>query len=69
MDQLQYTSQLMLCSQLNLAGTVTRCVCEKVAQNVAQSIFFENQWTTFTVKKCRPIICAISVIFTKKYPK
>jgi hypothetical protein len=30
---------------------VTRCVCEKVAQNVAQSISFANVYTNLTVEK------------------
>jgi hypothetical protein len=30
---------------------VTRCVCEKVAQNVAQSITCENKYTTLPRKK------------------
>jgi hypothetical protein len=36
---------------------------KKSPKNVAQSIFFENQYT-FIVDKSSPIICAISVIFT-----
>jgi hypothetical protein len=30
---------------------VTRCVCEKVAQNVDQPIFCENYYRTFTMEK------------------
>jgi hypothetical protein len=48
---------------------VTRCVCKKVAQNVAQSIFLWKLTHTFYLEKSSPIICATSVIFTKKYPK
>jgi hypothetical protein len=41
---------------------VTRFVCEQAAQNIDQSIFCENEYTIFTVKKNYPIFCAISVI-------
>jgi hypothetical protein len=47
----------------------TRCVCEKVTQDVAQSISCENECATFTVETSSPIISAIFVIFTKKLPK
>jgi hypothetical protein len=43
---------------------VTRCVCEKVAQNAAQSVFWKII-ITFTVEKGSPIIYGTSVIFTK----
>jgi hypothetical protein len=41
---------------------VTRWVCEKIAQNVAQPNFCQNQCTTFTVGKSGPKIRATSVI-------
>jgi hypothetical protein len=45
---------------------VTRCVCEKVAQIEAQSIFCENYYMhSFYRGKCSPIIWATSVIFIK----
>jgi hypothetical protein len=40
---------------------VTGCVCEKVAQNVAQSISREIYYTTLILEKSSLIICAISV--------
>jgi hypothetical protein len=43
-----------------------RCVSEKVAQTVVQSIFCENQCITFTDEKSSPIIGAI---FSHKLPK
>jgi hypothetical protein len=43
---------------------VTGCVCEKVAQNIAQSIFCENYYISVTEEKVT-IIWATSVIFTK----
>jgi hypothetical protein len=44
---------------------VTRGVCEKVAQNVAQPIFCQNEYITGTVEKSSPTICATSVVFNK----
>jgi hypothetical protein len=32
------------------AASVTRCVFEKIAQNVAQPVFIQNKCTTFTVE-------------------
>jgi hypothetical protein len=48
---------------------VARCVREKVAQIVAQSIFSENYYSAFTVQKVAPLIWATSVIFTKTYQR
>jgi hypothetical protein len=52
---------------INPNGRVTRCVCEKAAQNIAQSISFESyvMHNFYRAIKSSPIICAISVIFTK----
>jgi hypothetical protein len=56
----------VLCAQnSHLFVRVTRCVCEKVAQNVAQSIFWENYYQGFTVEKVAQLFWATSVIFTK----
>jgi hypothetical protein len=44
---------------------VTRCVCENVAQNDAQSVFRDNRYVTFTVEKSGPFIGATFVIFSK----
>jgi hypothetical protein len=44
---------------------VTRCVCEKVAQNVAQSISCENYYITCGVEKSSPVFGATSESFTK----
>jgi hypothetical protein len=47
-------------------GRVTRCVCEKVAQNVAQDISCENEYKTFTLEKAAQLlVLGISVIFTE----
>jgi hypothetical protein len=32
-------------SEVGLKNRVTRCVCEKVTQNVAQAIFCQNKYT------------------------
>jgi hypothetical protein len=45
---------------------MTRCVFEKVAQNVAKSIFVKiTTYISVTVEKSSPIIWATSVILTK----
>jgi hypothetical protein len=44
---------------------VTRGVCEKVAQNIAQPIFCQNEYITGTVEKSSPRIYATSVVFNK----
>jgi hypothetical protein len=49
-------------------ASVTRCVFEKIAQNVAQNVFCQNQCITSTEGKGAPKIGASSVIF-KKMPK
>jgi hypothetical protein len=42
-----------LCSNpsLLLVGKVTRWVCEKIAQNVAQHIYYPNKYITFTIPR------------------
>jgi hypothetical protein len=47
---------------------MTRYVCEKAAQNVAQSFFCQNKYITCTLGKSSPKICASSVIFESKVP-
>jgi hypothetical protein len=47
---------------------VTRCVCEKVAQNVAQSIFCENYYKTFTVEKVSQLFGLLQS-FSQNVPK
>jgi hypothetical protein len=32
----------------------TRCVCEKIVRNLAQHIFSQNYYSTFTVEKVAP---------------
>jgi hypothetical protein len=44
---------------------VTRCDCEKVAQNVAQSIFCWKLIHNFCCWKSSPIICETYLIITK----
>jgi hypothetical protein len=41
---------------------VTRRVCEKIAQNVAQPIFVENRYMTFSVEKVAQNIWHFSVL-------
>jgi hypothetical protein len=58
-------SQTYVCAFFIAArNRVTRCVCEKVAQSVAQSIVCENDYVT--AEKNITIICASSVISQKK---
>jgi hypothetical protein len=47
---------------------VTRLVCEEIAQNVAQTIFRQYEFMTFTMEKSSPQIWATSVI-KKNCPK
>jgi hypothetical protein len=47
---------------------VTRCVREKVAQNVAQSICCENECTIFIVKKVAQLF-VLFLQFSQKLPK
>jgi hypothetical protein len=47
---------------------VTRCVREKVAQNVAQSICCENEYTTLIVKKVAQLL-VLFLPFSQKLPK
>jgi hypothetical protein len=52
--------------QVNLAALgMNRCVCKKVAQNIAQSIFPAINTQLLLWKKSSQIMCATSVIFTK----
>jgi hypothetical protein len=48
-----------------VVARVTRCVCEKVAQIEAQSIFLWKLLHSVYRGKCSPIIWVTSVIFTK----
>jgi hypothetical protein len=49
---------------------VTRWVCEKMAQNLAQSILYQNKNITFTVEKYRVKMWATSVIhIIENWPK
>jgi hypothetical protein len=48
-----------------VGSRVTRCVCQKVAQNIDQSIFVWKLIHSLCRGKSSPIICAISVIFAK----
>jgi hypothetical protein len=47
---------------------VTRRVCEKITQNVAQTIFGQNLCTTFTVEKVDINFWATCVCFQKTAP-
>jgi hypothetical protein len=48
---------------------LTRWVCEKIAQNVAQPISYQNQYITLRVEKRSPWIYATRVISEKHCPK
>jgi hypothetical protein len=50
---------------LHRTSRVTRCVGEKVAQTLAQSIFCDKQYIMILPLKGSLIVCATSVIFTK----
>jgi hypothetical protein len=56
------------CIQLRVDIRVTRWVCEKVAQNVAQHIFVKILNLNFHSGKSRPKIWATSAIFKAKLP-
>jgi hypothetical protein len=56
---------LVCTSAVCVRSRVTRRVCEKVAQNVAQPVFGLSEYITGTVEKSSPKICAISVISKK----
>jgi hypothetical protein len=47
---------------------VTRCLSEKVAQNVAKPMVCRNFYITGTLVKSSPKFCSSSVIFEKNYP-
>jgi hypothetical protein len=50
-----------------IASRVTRWVCEKFSQNVAQSMFYQNWYITITVGKVAKKLSFLS--FSKKRPK
>jgi hypothetical protein len=52
------------CVLTSNSSRVTRCVCEKVAQNVAQSIFVIKYYVTFALERICTIDGSTSVIFT-----
>jgi hypothetical protein len=56
---------------LLLGSRVTRCVCEKVAQNVAQPFFVKNSTQLLPWKKVAQLfVLFLYIIFTKTtYPK
>jgi hypothetical protein len=44
-----------------ITNRVTRCVCERIAQNVAQAVFAQNENITCTAEISSPIIRAICI--------